>query len=87
MARFYHEMTESELVEMMAEARMEMLRCGRKPIPLKDFTDEECRMLADNIYESWKAGDTSTEGDWFMVHMDNSAQSLCQARLNRSIEL
>jgi hypothetical protein len=52
------------------------------------FTNEEAQKIAEEIYQSWKAGDTASDRwNWFMVKMDKEIQDLCAKRLQREISL
>lgn len=77
-------MTEAQLVEAMAELRQELLRRGSKP--KKGFSIKEATEFAESIYQSWRAGDTSSSHNWFMVRMDESDQDICHLRLARERE-
>lgn len=55
------------------------------------FSPEEAQKFAESVYQSWKAGDTNryhhagrrSDGNWFMVRLDEEDQKLCALRLDR----
>lgn len=51
------------------------------------FTPEEAQKLAEGIYQSWRAGDSASTFNWFMVRMDKEDQDICAKRREREIQL
>lgn len=45
------------------------------------FTNEEQKLVAEEVYQAWRAGDTSFDGNWFMVKLDDSVQKLFEKRV------
>lgn len=50
------------------------------------FTPEEAQLIAEGVYQSWKWGDTSFDGNWFMVKLTDQEQELFQRRSQKEQE-